>query len=104
MTGNYQPTTQFRAENSDNIIVESLDMITLIYQKRSGITHLVAEPMPQILAALGGQALDIAALIDRLATKFDLDPNEQDTHAVIAARIDELMALGLVVAEGDADA
>ena len=47
MTGPQSPT--YRAEPVDQLLVEPLDAMTLIYQRRSGITHIVAEPVPEIL-------------------------------------------------------
>lgn len=89
------PKTRYRAEPADARIIEPLDMMTLIYQRRSGITHMVVEPVPQILAAMDDEALDAAALADRLAGDFDLGERDAAT-ALIAERLEELAALGLV--------
>jgi PqqD family protein of HPr-rel-A system len=108
MTGSGNPSFTYRAERVDDIIVETLDMITLIYQKRSGITHLVAEPMPQILAAFGENALTVAALLEKLAQEFDFGApggaDEPGAMAVITARLDELVTLGLIAQTDDNDA
>jgi PqqD family protein of HPr-rel-A system len=87
--------TFYRAEPADARIVEPLDMMTLIYQRRSGITHMVGEPVPQMLAAMGGDAVDAGALVERLADSFDLGEPEAAT-ALIAERLEELAELGLV--------
>ena len=89
------PVTQYRAEPADQRVIEPLDSMTLIYQRRSGITHIVAEPVPQILAAMGYDAVDVATLVARLVQHFDLgDADEADY--IIGARLDELADLGLV--------
>ena len=53
-----EPQTLYKAESADARIVEPLDMMTLIYQRRSGITHMVGEPVPQMLEAMGNDSVD----------------------------------------------
>ncbi len=98
MTGDHASSITYRAEGNGDIIVETLDMITLVYQRRSGITHMVAEPMPQILAAFGDDALTIVELTKLLADQFELGDDSNDIVEVITARIQELETLGLVIA------
>ncbi|MFD1766904.1 HPr-rel-A system PqqD family peptide chaperone [Sphingorhabdus buctiana] len=85
----------YRAEPADQRLVEPLDMMTLIYQRRSGITHMVGEPVPQMLAAMGDDAVDAAILAKRLAKTFDLG-GAADAVAVLSERLEELAELGLV--------
>jgi PqqD family protein of HPr-rel-A system len=89
------PSTLYRAEPADERIVEPLDSMTLIYQQRSGITHMVAEPVPQMLEAMGIDALHAKALLTRLAENFDLETDDAALQA-ISARLEELADLGLV--------
>jgi PqqD family protein of HPr-rel-A system len=91
MTG--QPP-RYRAEAADQLLIEPLDLMTLIYQRRSGATHIVAEPVPEILSAMGDDVLDAAAVAGRLSARFELEA--VDTLAVVAARLEELAELGLV--------
>ncbi|MFN3747796.1 MAG: HPr-rel-A system PqqD family peptide chaperone [Sphingorhabdus sp.] len=95
------PKTFYQAEPVDARIVEPLDMMTLIYQRRSGLTHMVGEPVPQMLEAMGSDAVDAATLAARLATSFDLGAHD-DAIALIAERLEELAELGLVVRFADA--
>jgi PqqD family protein of HPr-rel-A system len=88
-------TILYIAEPADQRLIEPLDVITLIYQRRSGITHLVAEPVPEILAAMGDEAIDSVTLLERLSAQFDLG-DAHDAIAVVAARLEELADLGLV--------
>jgi PqqD family protein of HPr-rel-A system len=83
----------YKAEPADQFLVEPLDAMTLIYQRRSGITHIVAEPVPEILAVMGEDALTASEIAERLANKFDFD--HADAGAIIAARLEELAATGL---------
>lgn len=85
----------YRAEPADQRLVEPLDIMTLIYQRRSGITHMVGEPVPQMLAAMGDDAVDAAMLAERLRKKFDLGETA-DAVAVLSERLEELAELGLV--------
>ncbi len=52
-----QPVIRYQAEPADQRLIEALDQMTLIYQRRSGITHMVTEPVPQMLAAMAGAVL-----------------------------------------------
>jgi PqqD family protein of HPr-rel-A system len=72
----------------------ALDGLSAIYHRASGATHVVAEPVPQILAALGADTLTLAALLTRLKVAYDL---ADDSAPVLIDRLDELVALGLVM-------
>ena len=91
----------YLAEPAEARIVEPLDMMTLIYQRRSGITHMVGEPVPQMLEAMGSDAVNAAMLASRLAASFELG-GQDDAVALIAERLEELAELGLVVRVTDA--
>lgn len=88
--------TIYRAERPDQLRLVALDPLTAIHHRRSGATHLVAEPVPQILAALQEGEADLSVLAARLAERFDLDPHDGETQGALAARLEELAALGLV--------
>ena len=92
MTGPPSPT--YKAEPAGQRLIVPLDAMTLIYQRRSGITHIVAEPVPEILAVMGDDALGAADVAERLAAQFDFDA--ADAEAIVASRLDELASLGLV--------
>jgi len=72
----------------------SLDALDLIYHRPSGMTHMVSEPVPQILAALAAGPADAAKIARRLAATHDFDANGAED--AIAARLAELEAVGLV--------
>jgi PqqD family protein of HPr-rel-A system len=83
----------YRAALPSTLRIVPLDALTLIYHRASGITHIVDAPVPEILEALGDEALTCRALLDRLAEQFDLgDPDPM----ALAVRLDELAAAGLV--------
>jgi PqqD family protein of HPr-rel-A system len=72
----------------------TLDGLSAIYHRVSGATHVVAEPVPQIIEALGEASLTLAELLAQLGSDYDL--GDSATEA-LAARLDELVALGLVI-------
>ena len=77
------------------VLVERLDLLTAVFHRRSGITHLLAEPSPEILAALADQPLSAAALLDRLRRDYDVADADGGS---LAGRLAELEAAGLVEA------
>ena len=72
----------------------TLDGLSAIYHRASGATHVVAEPVPQILEAFGPDTLTLAALLERLGSAYDL---ADDIEGALIARLDELVMLGLVI-------
>lgn len=91
-------TAWYRPEPADQIVIRPLDDITLIYHRRSGQTHMVASPVPEILAALSATPSDGAgaeAILSALTADYDL--GEPDAaRAAIVRHLEELAALGLV--------
>ena len=108
--------TRYRAAPATDLIVRALDDITLIYHRPSSQTHMVASPVPEILDALlsspiperegpgvGSERSEPPAhatqtpaeILTTLTTHFDLgDP--ATARPVIAAHLEEMVALGLV--------
>ncbi|TVV73000.1 HPr-rel-A system PqqD family peptide chaperone [Sphingomonas solaris] len=71
--------------------------MTLLYHRPSGITHVLLPPAPEILTALADGPADPATLAARLAVSHAIgDGDGEDAAAVIAARLGELAAVGLV--------
>ncbi|MFC4292650.1 HPr-rel-A system PqqD family peptide chaperone [Sphingorhabdus arenilitoris] len=95
MTGPTPLDQKYRAEKSEDIIIHPLDVMTLIYQRRSGITHIVADPVPQILEAMAGEAMTASELMAKLSGSFDMDGGD-DVQIILSERLEELASLGLV--------
>ncbi len=87
--------TTYRAASPDTLVVVPVDLLTAIYHRASGQTHLMASPAPEILEALGEGELDAEALLTKLRVDYDLIDADPDA---LAARLAELVETGLVEA------
>jgi PqqD family protein of HPr-rel-A system len=85
--------TRYQAAPPETLRIVPLDALTLIYHRSSGITHIVDSPVPEILETLADGPLAPPELLVRLGEAFDLA--DADPEA-LAARLDELAAVGLV--------
>ena len=88
-----RPQVHYGAPTSDGLVLAPLDAFTAVYHRASGITHLLTEPAPQILAILAEGDLSLDALLARLERDYDL---EDADRSALAARLDELIDAGLV--------
>lgn len=88
-------TQRYRALSSVDYAITPLDMMSALYDRRSGQTHLVAPPVPELLAMMQGGDASAGELVQRLAATYDL-PDGEDHVASVEARLNELVALGLV--------
>jgi PqqD family protein of HPr-rel-A system len=68
--------------------------LTLFYHRRSGLTHFLAPPAPQILDALASGPASAAEIAARMEKEFEVE--SENPAAAIAARLAELEAAGLV--------
>ena len=87
-----QPVT-YRAAPRATLRIVSLDALTLIFHRASGITHVVDSPVPEILELFGDEGLTADRLLARLSERFAL---EDADPAALDARLAELVAAGLV--------
>ncbi len=85
----------YRATAPDGLIQHPLDSMTLIFQRSSGITHMVADPVPAIIEAMAEDILTAADVAQRLSSSFDLE-DTVDAADIVLARLVELCSLGLV--------
>lgn len=82
----------FAADPPGHLRIVPLDELTALYHRPSGQTHIVSEPIPEILAALGPGPLTAKALLARLSETADVAAEPE----ALAARLAELEAIGLV--------
>lgn len=77
---------QYSAAAPETLIAVDFGDVTALYHRASAQTHVVIEPVPELLALLATpRSLD--ALLDALGS---------DDRAALSARLDELEAIGLV--------
>lgn len=117
---------KYRAILANDLLCAQLDTLMAVYDRRSGQTHLLAAPLPEILGALADGNLTLAGVLGRLAEVYELSDDDSAPaqagalaastaaerqssglrrstslkgtgfKAIIAARLAELAALGLV--------
>jgi PqqD family protein of HPr-rel-A system len=102
------PAPRFSALPATALKRVPLGGLEAIYHVPSGITHLLAEPVPDLLDALAhlepGESASAAQVLALVAQRFDIiadDPSEP-AEAVVAERLAELAQLGLVAIDRDA--
>ncbi len=83
------------ADNVDDMVFTPLDGLTALYHRKSGITHVVAEPVPQIIDILAESPLTETALFDELVARYDV-PTTGEMRAALTSRLDELKEVGLL--------
>jgi PqqD family protein of HPr-rel-A system len=91
------PAHRLIGPDADRLLMRPLDALSAVFDRLSGMTHILASPMPEILDAMTDWSGTAEALAARLAEQFDLDTgSDAALMDQLAARIDELAALGLV--------
>ena len=83
------PRLTYYAPPSDALRIVRLDALTAIYHRSSGQTHIVADPIPQILGALANGAMTAEMLAEHLGVESDERPG-------LEARLAELVGTGLI--------
>ena len=88
---------RYRVAAAIDLVRVELDALTAVYDRRSGQTHLLASPLPEMLAALGAKDWTLDTFAAELANNYDL-VGDGDGRALIAGHLAELVTLGLVEA------
>jgi PqqD family protein of HPr-rel-A system len=86
----------YHAPPAATLLRTRFDILDAVYDRRSALTHLVAEPVPAILDSLAAGPARAAELMRRLSDDYAIEGE----LAALRARLDELVALGLVEARG----
>lgn len=84
---------RYRAPPPASLRIVPLDILTAVYHRASGQTHVVAPPMPELLDLLSDEPMTADALLAALGERYDLPDGDV---AAVTARLDELVAVGLV--------
>lgn len=89
----------YKIRDASNLILQHLDYMSLLYDRQSGITHIIAEPAPQIIEALGHNVMKPLQVEQILKKEYDIQSFDDDSsdsfEDVIIARLDEFVDLGL---------
>jgi PqqD family protein of HPr-rel-A system len=75
----------YAADPPETLRTVELEGLTLLYHRRSGLTHFLAPPAPQILAALAAGPASAEEIVARIGAEFDLE--SEDPAAAIGARL-----------------
>ena len=87
------PPPVYAADPPSARLVEPLDeAMTAVFHRPSGATHLLASPAPELLDALAAGPAPATVLLVRLADRYEIADADE---AVLAARLEELVATGL---------
>ncbi len=81
--------TRYCAPPADGLAIVALDELVAVFHRASGITHLVASPVPELLGALAGRWMTLEAI----EAEFELVEGDR---ASLTAMLDELAIAGLV--------
>ena len=84
----------YAADPPETMRTAEVEGLVLLYHRKSGLTHFLAPPAPQILAALASGPASAAEIAAQMGESFDIE--SEDPDAAIAARLAELEAAGLV--------
>lgn len=84
----------YAADPPGTMLMVEVEGLTLLFHRKSGLTHFLAPPAPQILGALASGPASAAQIAARMGESFEIESD--DPAAAIAARLAELEAAGLV--------
>lgn len=85
--------TRYRAPPPDALLIRELDGLIALYHRASATTHVLASPAPELLELLAERALTRDELLEALTERYAVVDAADDA---LDARIDELIAVGLV--------
>ncbi|OWK32795.1 HPr-rel-A system PqqD family peptide chaperone [Sphingomonas mucosissima] len=81
--------TRYRAPPASDLSMVLLDELVAIFHRASGITHLVASPVPELLTALAGRWMTL----DDIEQEFELIDGDR---ASLVSIMDGLGVAGLI--------
>ena len=85
---------RYTTDPQEDVQAVALDGLSVLFHRPSGMTHIVATPAPEILAALREGPADAAELLARLRALYDFE--DEAAADAVTARLDELEQAGLV--------
>lgn len=88
----------WHAPDPGRLALHQLEPLTALFDTASGQTHIIAEPLPQILDALADGPCDSAGVAVRLAARFGTGTDAASVDRIGECLV-ELAAMGLVQAQ-----
>lgn len=85
----------YRTDFPNLCVTHAIDGLLLVFHRPSGMTHFLDSPVPELLAMLADAPDDAAGLTRRLCGELGIE-HDDEALAVIEARLDELVASGIV--------
>jgi PqqD family protein of HPr-rel-A system len=85
----------YRADYPQHCRTHAIDGMTLVFHRPSATTHFLSSPAPEMLVLLSGTSISAIELCRKLCDQFDA-PYDDEALFVVEARLDELVASGLV--------
>lgn len=83
---------------------ETLDEMQVLYHRPSGQTHVLIEPVPQIIDCLENAPQTAEQVMAALTLHYQLEPEEDDPQTIeesdlarLTARLEEMVMLGFVL-------
>jgi PqqD family protein of HPr-rel-A system len=80
----------------DRLSSVPLDPLTACFDRQSGQTHFLADPLPQILNVLTAKRLSTDACVEALMAEFQMAETVAEVMARVEECLRELAQLGLV--------
>ena len=81
-------------EGLDSLCQRQLDGLIFYYHRPSGITHIVDNPVPEILSVLGEELQSLHQIGDRLCALYDME-DRQAMLSALAEHLEHMAGLGL---------
>ena len=85
----------YRTDFPQHCRTHAIDGLLLVFHRPSGTTHFLTSPVPEMLETLAEAPVGAATLSRKLCERLDL-PHDDEALAVVEARLEELIACGLV--------
>lgn len=88
-------TPRYIAAPGEALAVREVEDLYLVYDRRSGETHVLAPDIFAILGTVQGRTLTPAEVLAALAEAHDIEIEAGEALDIVAARLAELAVLGL---------